>query len=91
MATFGTQSQKLGNCVLDSIKSKVGQQITFLVCSRIWDLGPKFPPYFGGFVVEDVALTNGNAGISEHEMDFEYSTEEGPAYLKDISERPNLE
>ena len=61
------------------------------MCSRIWDLGPKFPPYFGGFVVEDVALTNGNAGISEHEMDFEYSTEEGPAYLKDISERPNLE
>ena len=42
-------------------------------------------------MVEDVALTNGNAGISEHEMDFEYSTEEGPAYLKDISERPNLE
>ena len=31
-----------------------------------------------------------NSGISEHEMDFEYSTEEGPDYMKDISEMPKL-
>merc|ERR1712172_259568 len=32
----------------------------------------------------------GGIGISEHEMDFEYDLEEGPAYMKDISEKPNL-
>ena len=55
-----------------------------------WTWVPNFPSSFGGFSGGKIWLTNGNAGISEHEMDFEYSTEEGPAYMKDISERPNL-
>ena len=32
-------------------------------------------------------IMDNTPGVTEHDMDLVYSTEEGPAYMKDISEK----